>query len=271
MVKVVERTMSLHTFVVLAYKQSPYLRACLDSLLNQTCTSSILVSTSTPSEFLDQVCRDYSVPLRVHTGPKGLSSDWTFGLRQAQTKYVTLAHQDDLYDRRYAELMVARAEERSDSLITFSDYSEVIGQETKNGTTNLKIKRILRTLGFLNEHHIMSQFRKKLLLAFGSPIPCPSVMYNLHNLGDFSFSSDFSINADWDAWLRLARQSGSISYVGAHLLLHRLHENSETTKGISDNRRADEDLRLFRTIWPAPIAVAIARLYRLAHVGNSVD
>jgi hypothetical protein len=262
--------MSLHTFVVLAYKQSPHLKECLDSLCSQTTKSDILVSTSTPSEFLDKVCGDYSLPLRVNTGPKGLAPDWTFGLRQAKTKYVTLAHQDDLYDSRYAELMVARAEERSDTLITFSDYSEVIGEETKTGTTNLKIKRILRTLGFLHQHHITSQFRKKLLLAFGSPIPCPSVMYNLDRLGDFSFSSDFSINADWDAWLRIASQRGSISYVGEHLLSHRLHEHSETSKGIGDNRRNNEDLRLFKTIWPAPIAAAIARLYRLAHVGNSV-
>jgi hypothetical protein len=262
--------MSLHTFVVLAYKESLHLKECLDSLLNQTCASTVLVSTSTPSEFLDGVCRDYSLPLRVNTGLKGLAPDWTFGLRQAQTKYVTLAHQDDLYDSRYAELMVARAEQRSDTLITFSDYSELIGEETKNGTPNLRIKRILRTLAFLHQHHIASQFRKKLLLAFGSPIPCPSVMYNLHNLEDFSFSSDFSINADWDAWLRLSRQSGSISYVGEHLLSHRLHEHSETSKGIGDNRRADEDLRLFKTIWPAPVATTIARLYRLAHVGNSV-
>jgi hypothetical protein len=263
--------MTLHTFVVLAYKESPYIRQCIGSVLNQTSASTVVVSTSTPSDFIEQVCKDYSLPLRVNSGPKGLAPDWTFGLRQAQTKYVTLAHQDDLYDRRYVELMVSRAEERPDTLITFSDYCERIGERTERSTTNLKIKRILRTLGFLHQRHITSRYRKKALLAFGSPIPCPSVMYNMHTLGDFSFSSDFSVNADWDAWLRLVRRDGSISYVSEQLLEHRLHEQSETSKGIGDNRRAQEDLRLFKTIWPSPVAVAIARLYRLSQLGNSVE
>jgi glycosyltransferase involved in cell wall biosynthesis len=263
--------MSLHTFVVLAYKESPYLRACLDSVVNQTSASTVIVSTSTPSEFLERLCADYALPLQVNSGPKGLAPDWNFGLRQAQSKYVTLAHQDDLYDQRYVELMVSRAEERADTLITFSDYSERIGELTETGTTNLKIKRILRSLAFLNHHHISSDLRKKALLAFGSPIPCPSVMYNMQNLTDFSFSSNFSVNVDWDAWLRIARLGGSISYVPEHLLSHRLHEHSETSKGIGDNRRADEDLRLFKTLWPRPIAVAIARLYKLSQLGNSVQ
>lgn len=262
--------MSLHTFVVLAYKESPYLRECIGSVLNQTSASTVVLSTSTPSEFLDRVCQEYSLPLRVNSGPNGLAPDWTFGLHQAQTKYVTLAHQDDLYDRRYVERMVSRAEERADTLITFSDYCERIGDRTESNTTNLKIKRILRHLGFLHQHHIASRFRKKALLAFGSPIPCPSVMYNMHTLGDFAFSPDFSVNADWDAWLRLAGRDGSISHVSEQLLVHRLHEQSETSKGIGDNRRADEDLRLFKTIWPAPIAAVLARFYRLSQLGNSV-
>lgn len=262
-------SMTSHTFVVLAYKESPYLRECLNSVLNQTVASTVIVSTSTPSDFLNDICLRYSMPLIVNQGNKGLAADWTFGLRQAKTKYATLAHQDDLYDRRYVERMIARAEERSDTLITFSDYSERIGERIETATINLRIKRILRTLAYLHQHHITSSFRKRLLLAFGSPIPCPSVMYNLETLGDFSFSPDFSVNADWDAWLRLAQLSGSISFVGDHLVSHRLHEQSETSRGIGDNRRTDEDLKLFKTIWPAPIAACIARAYRLAQLGNS--
>jgi hypothetical protein len=263
--------MRSHTFVVLAYKESPFLRQCLDSLCGQTQPASIVLATSTPSCFLDDIARQYKLPIYVNSGDKGLAADWTFGLRQGQSKYVTLAHQDDLYDARYVEQMTGRAEERPDTLITFSDYDELLGDRRLSSTTNLRIKRLLRTFSYLYQCHVSSAFRKKLLLAFGSPIPCPSVMYNRELLGDFSFSTDFSINADWDAWLRIAGMPGTIAYVREALLVHRIHEQSETSSGIGDRRRATEDLRLFETIWPKPVARGIARLYELSYHGNSVS
>jgi len=262
--------MAPHTFVILAYKESEFLRSCIDSLRAQTATTQILLSTSTPSLFLEKVSQEYGIPLRVNTGDRGLAADWSFGLRQAETKYVTLAHQDDLYEPRYVELMVKRAEERRDTLITFSNYDELLNNRRLSTTLNLRIKRVLCALSYLHQCHVSSTFRKKLLLAFGSPIPCPSVMYNREMLSDFSFSTEFSINADWDAWLRIAGKPGTISYVREALLVHRIHEESETSSGIGDRRRATEDLRLFETIWPKPIARAIARVYELSYHGNSV-
>ena len=44
-----ERT-DKHTFVVCAYKESPYLEECIKSLLAQTVRSEILITTSTPNE-----------------------------------------------------------------------------------------------------------------------------------------------------------------------------------------------------------------------------
>ena len=38
-----------HIFIILAYKQSQYLEDCIDSLLNQTIKSKIIITTSTPS------------------------------------------------------------------------------------------------------------------------------------------------------------------------------------------------------------------------------
>lgn len=263
--------MSSHTFVVLAYKESPFLRDCLDSLRAQTQPGSIVLATSTPSSFLDEIAREYKLPMHINTGEKGLAADWNFALRQGDSKYVTLAHQDDLYDCRYVEQMVYRAEERPDTLITFSDYDELLGDRRSSATTNLRIKRLLRTFSYLHQFHVRSSFRKKLLLAFGSPIPCPSVMYNRQRIGEFSFSTEFSINADWDAWLRIASMRGTISYVRAPLLVHRIHAESETSSGIGDRRRAVEDLRLFETIWPKPVARGIARLYELSYHGNSAS
>ena len=42
--------MDKHTFAVCAYKESPYLEACIQSLLDQTVRTDIIVATSTPNK-----------------------------------------------------------------------------------------------------------------------------------------------------------------------------------------------------------------------------
>jgi len=44
--------MTKHSFAVMAYKDSPYLSDCLDSLKDQTVKSEIYITTSTPSLIL---------------------------------------------------------------------------------------------------------------------------------------------------------------------------------------------------------------------------
>ena len=46
-----------HTFAVCAYKESPYLESCIKSLISQTVKSNIIVCTSTPCEFIENMAR----------------------------------------------------------------------------------------------------------------------------------------------------------------------------------------------------------------------
>ena len=43
---------SIHTFVVLAYKESNYLEDCIKSVLNQKYKSNVVIATSTPNKFI---------------------------------------------------------------------------------------------------------------------------------------------------------------------------------------------------------------------------
>ena len=262
--------MSSHTFVVMAYKESAYLDECIQSLRFQTVPSEIILATSTPCSFIEGIADKHCLPLRINTGTQGIVGDWNFALSQAQTPYVTLAHQDDNYEGCYTEKMLAVAARRNDVLMVFSDYAEQVGGELKTSTPNLVVKRLLVALAFWGGTLIRSRFRKRLLLSFGSPIPCPSVMYHKALLGDFQFSSSFSINMDWDAWLRISSAQGSIGRVPEILQVHRLHQDSETSHGIADQRRASEDRVLFERLWPRPIAELLRRLYALSYAGNAV-
>ena len=42
----------MHTYVVLAYKESSYLEECIKSVLNQKYKSNVVIATSTPNKFI---------------------------------------------------------------------------------------------------------------------------------------------------------------------------------------------------------------------------
>ena len=48
-----------HTFVICAYKESPYLEACIRSLQAQTVPSRILMVTSTPNPWIEKCSEKY--------------------------------------------------------------------------------------------------------------------------------------------------------------------------------------------------------------------
>lgn len=93
-------------------------------------------------------------------------------------------------------------------------------------------------------------------------------MFNLERLKDFQFSTQFSINMDWDAWFRMSKMNGRFIYIEKVLLLHRIHSDSATTSGLEANVRQEEDLRMFRHFWPGWIAGFLAKIYSRSYRSN---
>lgn len=260
----------VHTFVVPAFGDSPYLAECIASLQSQTRRSPILICTSTPSEFIELTAARAGVPLRINPVRSGMADDWTFAYRCAETPIVTLAHQDDVYLPDYAASLLGALERVSDANLAFCDCAELIGGATRAHRVHLWIKRaMLRGLfGFSTAQR--SALRKRLGLSFGCPITCPTVTFHKARIGDFSFDPRLRFVPDWDAWLRLARRDGAFVCLRRRLVLHRLHPQSETSRLTSGPQRAAEELVMLDKLWPGPIARLIALLYRLGHRANRV-
>jgi len=114
-----------HTFVILAYKKSPYIEECIKSITSQSVKSNCIISTSTPSKFLLEIAHKYKIRIKVNKESNGIADDWTFGYNVAKTDYVTLAHQDDIYLPRYLEECLTSAQKYPENLIVFTDYTEI--------------------------------------------------------------------------------------------------------------------------------------------------
>ena len=260
--------MSNHTFVVMAYLDSPYLPECISSLQAQSVVSQIIIVTSTPSDYISKIANEFDVPLQTIEPKKGIAHDWNKSLHAAKSQFVTLAHQDDYYGHDYTKSCLEALEKSGDGLICFTWYSELVRNNDRKNTLLLRIKKLI-LLFFMPFHKtIKSKFWKKRLLSFGCPIPCPSVMYNRTLLENFQFSSEFSINMDWDAWYRMASMKGSFVYVPKSLMKHRIHVDSATSKGLEENLRQMEDLRMFKRLWPGWIATMLATFYSRSYKSN---
>lgn len=253
-----------HTFAILAYKESTHLQECIDSLKKQSTSSKIILCTSTPSAFLEDIASRNDLPLFVNPERSGIVSDWNFALNTAKARYVTLAHQDDIYFPGYAEEVLAAADSQKDTLIIFTEYDEIVCRKDKTcirkNSLNFSIKNTLLRLFNGN---------KKRLLAFGNPIGCPTVTFNKETIGDFQFDQDFSINMDWKAWYDLAQKKGSFVWVKKTLVSHRIYAGSETSQGLADNRRQSEDRRIFEMIWPPFFASVLTKIYSLSYKNNT--
>lgn len=255
----------MHTFVVPAHGQSPHLGACLASLRTQRTPSRILISTSTPSPWLQALADEHGVPVRVHGPNAGIGRDWNAALAAVETPWATLAHQDDLYLPEFAAASLALAEATPDAVLLLTGYAELLsdGSQRRNSPM-LVVKRLLLELGFLNAGAIRAPAAKRRLLRFGCPIPCPSVTLRVDRRLPL-FREDLRLNLDWDAWLRLAAGAGAFAYDREVRMLHRIHMGSETSAGILGGARAREDLMMFERLWPKPIARLLARGYAASY------
>ncbi|MBO5468965.1 MAG: glycosyltransferase family 2 protein [Lachnospiraceae bacterium] len=273
---------NLHTFVICAYKESPYIEECIRSLKNQTVTSRILLATSTPSEYLEHVCKQYDIPYHVREGQSNISLDWNYALSVADTEYVTIAHQDDVYGKEYAEEMMRMVEKKKEQkkqpLILFSDYVEQIGNQTYADRTNLRIKKILLyPLGKSGRQN--KTFWKRWVLRFGNAICCPAVTYHVPVIREYMsrdhrqqlFQKHFRSNVDWETWEWLSKKDGSFCYIQKPLMAHRIHADSETTATIEDHQRSGEDYEMFRRFWPGWIAGLLTGAYKESEKGNAVN
>ena len=249
-----------HTFVICAYKESPYLEACIRSLKKQTMASRIIMVTSTPNHHIREKAEKYKIPLYINRGESGITQDWNFGLSCVKTRYATIAHQDDVYDSHYLELIYKKMRKTGKPVIAFTDYYELRAASMSDKSLMLKIKKAM-LLPMRLRCLADKRFAKRLILSMGNPICCPSVTFCMDRVRRPVFKNHFTSNEDWEAWTALADVKGSFVYIPKPLMAHRIHDESTTHAMIQDNLRTGEDFEMYSKFWPKPVAKLIARLY----------
>ena len=253
-----------HTFAICAYKESEYLEKCIQSLKQQTIKTNIIMTTSTPNEYIKDLAQKYDIPLLVRTGQSDIRDDWNFAYDSAQTEWVTIAHQDDEYNKYYVEEMMKKTVGITDAIAFVSDYMPIKNGNIGPRDINSKIRRLLRMPLKINIF-ARSRFWKKRILCLGNSICCPAVSYRKSVLGKSYFTSELKFNIDWDTFLKLADEKGTFAYVDKPLTYYRVHDGATSKEFIVDNRREKEDRYMFSKFWPKWIVNIIMIFYKKAY------
>lgn len=265
---------NIHTFVVLAYKESEHLEECVKSVLNQSIKTNVIIATATPNEFINNIAEKYNIDVVINQNHKDIGGDFNFAVQVASTDLVTIAHQDDVYDYTYAERVIEKYKQYPESLIIFTDYYEIRNGIKQITNTNLKIKRILLT-PIKNNKKGNVKFRKRNIIRIGNSICCPAVTFSKKNINkdvlEKLFICDFKCNVDWYTWELLSNEKGNFTYINEKLMGHRISEESTTTKIISENIRTKEDLIMLQKFWPKMIASLINRVYSKSEKSNNLN
>lgn len=258
-----------HTFAICAYKESKYLEECIQSVMKQRVRGKVLIATSTPNDYITQLAERYKIPIYVREGKSEIAGDWNFAYSCSETELVTITHQDDIYCENYLAEVLKNVNRSEKPLIVFGDYGEIRGQETVVDNKLLKIKKVM-LFPLRNKILWNSRFVRRRILSFGSAICCPSVTFVKPSLPQPLFESGYQSDLDWQAWEKISRIKGSFVYCNKVIMLHRIHEESATTKIIADSNRTKEDFTMYCKFWPRWMAKILIGFYAKSQDSNRV-
>lgn len=82
--------------------------------------------TSTPNDYLEAMAEKYGIPMIVNPSGGDIQSDWNFAYRVCGSRYVTLVHQDDVYDPEYTQRLFCAIKKYDDIAIFYGNYRSLI-------------------------------------------------------------------------------------------------------------------------------------------------
>lgn len=249
------------TVVICAYKECPYLEESIRAIISQTVKPNVLISTSTPNNYILTLAEKYGIEVRINRNG-GQIKDYNFAMNQCKTQLGMLAHQDDLLDRKYIERCLEELNKAKNPIIACTNYLEMHNDKVDaKPSVMIRIKNVL-IWPIKNKWLRGTIFGKRLSMLVGNPITHPTVMCIMNEMPRACFREKYKASMDWDLWERMSRKKGDFVYVKDVLLYHRMNDSNQTAKLLkTTNARYDDEYEIFCRFWPKPVAKFIMRFY----------
>ena len=235
--------MRKHTFVILAYQESDDLEECIKSVLKQSVKSNVLIATSTPNDYIMDLASEYSIGVMINKEKSNKGNDYNFSLNTMDSELLTIAHQDDLYNRNYTKEIIKKYKENKDATIIFTDNYEINGDKKI-----LKSKRLIRKRHFLlplkykffqnKKYFKIRSLRKEKFICTSS------ITFIKKNIKENLFPTNLIYDNDWKALIDLAKENTRFVYLDKKLVGYRLNDDKKNTEKIK------EDKEILKSLYP---------------------
>ena len=232
-----------HTFVILAYNESDDLEECIKSVINQSVKSNIVIATSTPNDYIFDLASEYSLGVMINKEKSNKGRDYNFAINSFDTPLVTIAHQDDLYDRNYTKFIQKAYKKNKDATIIFTDNYEIYNDIKIKHSKRLFFRRYflfpLRFRIFQNKvfFKLRSLRREKFICT-------SSITFIKNNIQDEVFPTNLKYDNDWQGLIDLAKKKTRFVYLKDKLVGYRVIEKKIIKKKI------EEDTNILKSLYP---------------------
>lgn len=232
-----------HTFVILAYNVSDDLEECIKSVINQSVKSNIVIATSTPNDYIFDLASEYSLGVMVNKEKSNKGRDYNFAINSFDTPLVTIAHQDDLYDRNYTKEIKKCYKKNKDATLIFTDNYEI--HNDKKVTKSKKLFWIRYHLFPLKYRFFQNKkFFKLRCLRRDKYICTSSITFVKKNINDDIFPTNLKYDNDWQGLIDLAKEDTKFVYLKEKLVGYRIEEKAVNKTKIK------EDDKILRSMYP---------------------
>ncbi len=232
--------------VVPIFNGASFLRRTLESLLAQTYRDFTLVciddlsaddSLSIARSFTDGRMRVMRNDVR-----RGLGGNWNAAFDAAETSYLVIAHQDDVYEPRFLEATLDVLEEHPRAFMAHTRALYIDEEERPEPAAALRFKDTF----WPDAEPYQREPRQELAtLQKGNYIICPAVMFRMSAVATIGrFNENYRFVTDWEYWMRGLLAGFTIAGTHARLIRWRRHSGSATTQEEATLRRYDEELAL---------------------------
>ena len=232
-----------HTFVILAYNISDDLEECIKSVINQSVKSNVVIATSTPNDYIIDLASEYSLGVMVNKAKSNKGRDYNFAISSFDTPLVTIAHQDDLYDRNYTKEVVKCYKKNKKATIIFTDNYEIHHDKKIKNSKKLFWKRYyllpLRLSLFQNK-----KLFKLRSLRRDKHICTSSITFVKENITGDIFPTNLKYDNDWQGLIDLAKKDTRFVYLKKKLVGYRVGDKKD------NDIKNKEDLQILSNMYP---------------------
>ena len=232
-----------HTFVILAYNISDDLEECIKSVINQSVKSNIVIATSTPNDYIIDLASEYSLGVMINKAKSNKGRDYNFAINSFDTELVTIAHQDDLYDRNYTKEIQNCYNKNKTATIIFTDNYEIyVDKKIKNSKKLFWKRYFLLPLKFSLFQN--KKYFKLRSLRRDKYICTSSITFVKKNISENIFPTNLKYDNDWQGLIDLAKKDTRFVYLKKKLVGYRVGEKK-------DNKIKDkEDAKILQSMYP---------------------